>query len=203
MNLLKISLITMGLVTVASCENATTSTSSDSSSTKKEAILKMKRATDHHSYSKPAEAVVTHLDWNAVVDFESRTIAATATFDLETSDHAEKVILDIRELDILSVQVDGKDSPFNIGEEQEFIGSPLSIEITPLTKKVSITYNTQPGADAFLWVEGSEDANPFLFTQSQAILARTWIPCQDSPGIRFTYNATGSDECGKSHRKER
>ena len=180
----------MGLLTVASCENATTSTSSDNSSTKKEAILKMKRATDHHSYSKPAEAVVTHLDWNAVVDFESRTIAATATFDLETSDHAEKVILDIRELDILSVQVDGKDSPFNIGEEQEFIGSPLSIEITPLTKKVSITYNTQPGADAFLWVEGSEDANPFLFTQSQAILARTWIPCQDSPGIRFTYNAT-------------
>ncbi|MBT7651798.1 MAG: M1 family metallopeptidase [Flavobacteriales bacterium] len=150
----------------------------------------MKRATDHHSYSKPAEAVVTHLDWNAVVDFESRTIAATATFDLETSENAEKVILDIRELDILSVQVDGKDSPFKIGEEQEFIGSPLSIEITPSTKKVSINYNTQPGADAFLWVEGSEDAHPFLFTQSQAILARTWIPCQDSPGIRFTYNAT-------------
>ena len=55
---------------------------------------------------------------------------------------------------------------------------------------MSINYNTQPGADAFLWVEGSEDAHPFLFTQSQAILARTWIPCQDSPGIRFTYNAT-------------
>ena len=190
MNLFKISLITISLLTVASCENSTTSTSSDNSSTKKEAILNMKRATDHHSYSKPAEAVVTHLDWNAVVDFESRTIAATATFDLETSDNAEKVILDIRELDILSVQVDGKDSPFNIGEEQEFIGSPLSIEITPSTKKVSINYNTQPGADAFLWVEGSEVAHPFLFTQSQAILARTWIPCQDSPGIRFTYNAT-------------
>ncbi len=190
MNLLKISLITIGLLTIASCENATTSTSTDNSSTKKEAILNMKRATDHHSYSKPAEAVVTHLDWNAVVDFESRTIAATATFDLETSDNAEKVILDIRELDILSVQVDGKDSPFNIGEEQEFIGSPLSIEITPSTKKVSINYNTQPGADAFLWVEGSENTHPFLFTQSQAILARTWIPCQDSPGIRFTYNAT-------------
>ena len=190
MNLLKISLITIGLLTIASCENFTNSTSTDNSSTKKEAILNMKRATDHHSYSKPAEAVVTHLDWNAVVDFESRTIAATATFDLETSDNAEKVILDIRELDILSVQVDGKDSPFNIGEEQEFIGSPLSIEITPSTKKVSINYNTQPGADAFLWVEGSENTHPFLFTQSQAILARTWIPCQDSPGIRFTYNAT-------------
>ena len=191
MNVFKFSLVTIGLLTLISCENSTTTPSTDNNTgAKKEAILNMKRATDHHSYSKPAEAVVTHLDWNAVVDFESRTIAATATFDLETSDQAQKVILDIRELDILSVQVDGKDSPFNIGEEQEFIGSPLSIEITPSTKKVSITYNTQPGADAFLWVEGSEDANPFLFTQSQAILARTWIPCQDSPGIRFTYNAT-------------
>lgn len=190
MNLLKISLISMSLLTIVSCENSTPSASSNDSSAKQEAILNMKRATDHHSYSKPDEAVTTHLNWNAVVDFESRTIAATATFDLETSDNAKKVIFDIRELDILSVQVDGLDSPFNIGEEQEFIGSPLSIDITPSTKQVSITYNTQPGADAFLWVEGSEDANPFLFTQSQAILARTWIPCQDSPGIRFTYNAT-------------
>jgi leukotriene-A4 hydrolase len=190
MNLLKISVITISLLTLVSCENSTPSASSNDSSAKQEAILNMKRATDHHSYSKPDEAVTTHLNWNAVVDFESRTIAATATFDLETSDNAEKVIFDIRELDILNVQVDGQNSRFIIGEEQEFIGSPLSIDITPSTKKVSITYKTQPGADAFLWVEGSEDENPFLFTQSQAILARTWIPCQDSPGIRFTYNAT-------------
>ncbi|HIO59490.1 MAG TPA: aminopeptidase, partial [Flavobacteriales bacterium] len=147
----------------------------------------MKRATDHHSYSKPEVAVVKHLDWSAIVDFDSRIISATASYDINTSNTADEIIFDIRELDIESITVDGVKSTFTIGEEQEFIGSPLKISITPDAKKVSISYKTQPGADAFLWVEGE---NPFLFTQSQAILARTWIPCQDSPGIRFTYNAS-------------
>lgn len=162
-------------------------TSTHETSPRSQAILKMKRATDHHSYSKPEVAVVKHLDWSATVDFESRIISATASYDINTSNTADEIIFDIRELDIESITVDGVKSIFTIGEEQEFIGSPLKISITPDAKKVSISYKTQPGADAFLWVEGE---NPFLFTQSQAILARTWIPCQDSPGIRFTYNAS-------------
>jgi aminopeptidase N len=162
-------------------------TSTHETSPRSQAILKMKRATDHHSYSKPEVAVVKHLDWSAIVDFDSRIISATASYDINTSNTADEIIFDIRELDIESITVDGVKSTFTIGEEQEFIGSPLKISITPDAKKVSISYKTQPGADAFLWVEGE---NPFLFTQSQAILARTWIPCQDSPGIRFTYNAS-------------
>jgi aminopeptidase N len=162
-------------------------TSTHETSQRSQAILKMKRATDHHSYSKPEVAVVKHLDWSATVDFDSRIISATASYDINTSNTADEIIFDIRELDIESITVDGVKSTFTIGEEQEFIGSPLKISITPDAKKVSISYKTQPGADAFLWVEGE---NPFLFTQSQAILARTWIPCQDSPGIRFTYNAS-------------
>ncbi|HIN41398.1 MAG TPA: M1 family peptidase [Flavobacteriales bacterium] len=162
-------------------------TSTHETSPRSQAILKMKKATDHHSYSKPEVAVVKHLDWSAIVDFDSRIISATASYDINTSNTADEIIFDIRELDIESITVDGVKSTFTIGEEQEFIGSPLKISITPDAKKVSISYKTQPGADAFLWVEGE---NPFLFTQSQAILARTWIPCQDSPGIRFTYNAS-------------
>ena len=159
----------------------------NSTNTKKtQAILDMKRATDQHSYSKPSESVVKHLEWDAEVHFDSKTIDATATYTVESSDDAERIILDIRELNIKSVKIDGVDASYEIGEEMPFIGSPLSIDISPETKEVSVEYTTQPGADAFLWVDG-EDA--FLFTQSQAILARTWIPCQDSPGVRFTYNA--------------
>jgi len=155
-------------------------------SAKEAHILDMKRATDHHSFAKPAEAVTTHLSWDAEVDFDTRQIHATATYNLKVADDAERVLLDCRGLDIHSVQVDGQDVEFELGAEQPFIGQPLSIPVHPTSNKVAVAYSTSDNADAFLWVEGE---HPFLFTQSQAILARTWIPCQDSPGIRFTYDA--------------
>ena len=74
-----------------------------------------------------------------------------------------------------------------MSEEKQFIGSALSIPIDSSSKKISIVYSTSAGSDALLWVDGPA---PFLFTQSQAILGRTWIPSQDSPGVRITYNAT-------------
>ena len=179
----------IGLLVISSCNTNSDKSTEDKSDARSQAILNMKRATDYHSYSKPEEAVVTHLEWDAKVDFETRTINATANYAIKTSEDAKRILFDIRELDILSVRVDGIETSFDIGDAQAFIGSPLSIPLSPSSQSVSIAYSTQPGADAFLWVEGSENSNPFLFTQSQAILARTWIPCQDSPGVRFTYSA--------------
>ena len=150
-------------------------------------IADMKRATDHHSYAKPSEAVTTHLSWEADVDFDTRQIHATATYQLDVAKDAERLLLDCRGLDIRTVKVDGLDVAFELGPERPFIGQPLSIPVTPTSNEVAVTYSTTDQADAFLWVEGE---HPFLFTQSQAILARTWVPCQDSPGIRFTYDAT-------------
>ena len=161
-------------------------TSQEEPSAKSQFVANMKRATDHHSYSKPSEALTTHLHWNAEVDFNARQIRATATYDLKTADDAERLILDSRGLTIHGVSVDGDDVKFELGPEQPYLGQPLSIPITPESQKVSVNYTTSPNASAFLWVEGD---SPFLFTQSQAILARTWIPCQDSPGVRFTYSA--------------
>jgi aminopeptidase N len=69
----------------------------------------------------------------------------------------------------------------------------LLIDIEPATASLTIYYSTSPDAAAVQWLEPGQTAGkkyPFLFTQSQAILARTWVPCQDSPGIRFTYDAT-------------
>ena len=72
------------------------------------------------------------------------------------------------------------------------MGKPLVVDITPETKKVNVYYQTSPKAEALQWLNPQQTAGkkqPFLFTQSQAILARSWVPCQDSPGIRFTYSA--------------
>lgn len=155
-------------------------------SAKQQAILEMKRATDFHSYSKPDEARVTHLQWDASVDFEHHTIAGTATYDIACAEDAQRILFDAKGLVVESVTVDGEPAEFELGPELPFLGQPLSIPVSGASKQVAITYRTTEEADALLWVEGD---SPFLFTQSQAILARTWIPCQDSPGIRMTYAA--------------
>lgn len=159
---------------------------------KQESNLNMK-ITDPHSFAKPEEAIVTHLDWKAVIDFESQKIKATAGLSIETSSDAKQLVLDIKELTIREVKNGNNETlTFAIGETKPHMGAPLTIDITPETKTVYVTYESSPKAEAVQWLNATQTANkkqPFLFTQSQAILARSWIPIQDSPGIRFTYNA--------------
>lgn len=149
-------------------------------------IAMNKLVQDHHSHSLPNESRVKHLSWDASVNFETKIIDATASFDIINSDDATKIVFDVKDLTDYKIMVDGKESTFELGEDNSLLGRSLSIPITPETKKVSISYKTSPDAGALLWVDGDK---PFLFSQSQAILARTWIPCQDSPGVRYTYDA--------------
>ena len=185
----------IGALLLAGCAGSggdtTSADSNDANGTSAKAqhIAAMNQVTDHHSFARPGEARITHLEWNASVDFASRTISGAATYDIETAPDAERIMFDTHELAIKEVLVDGTPVEFGLGEAQPFIGSPLSVPVTADSRKVEIRYRSNPGADALLWVEGTAAQAPFLFTQSQAILARTWIPVQDSPGIRFSYNA--------------
>lgn len=147
-----------------------------------------------HSFARPAEARVNHLNFITTVDFDQRQLKATAIYDIETASDAKRIVFDIRNLTIAKVFVDSAETKdWWIGPEVPFLGQPLEVAITPNTKQVRIDYSTTEGAEALQWLNPQQTAgkvHPFLFTQSQAILARTWIPCQDSPGIRYTYEAT-------------
>lgn len=148
---------------------------------------------DPHSFSQPQQSVITHLDWKANIDFDKKTINGEAKYRIKSSKSASYIILDTKNLSIESVTNGNNESlEFQIGEKVESLGSPLKIAITPQTRELNIKYQTSPNAEALQWLKPSQTAgkeNPFLFTQSQAILARSWIPVQDSPGIRFTYGA--------------
>jgi len=154
---------------------------------------------DQHSFSKPDEAVVKHLNWKARVIFTKKIIAATATYEIENKKGVDTIYLDSRNLKISEVRRNDYKGPlgYRLSQQQSlkensFMGSALAIPISPETKTISIDYETTEGADALQFLDPVQTAGkklPFLFTQSQAILARTWIPCQDSPGIRFTYEA--------------
>lgn len=150
--------------------------------------------TDIHSFARPDEAVVRHLALDLDVDFERKRLAGSATLQIETSADARELVLDIHGLTIDRVtHADGSEAKFTIGESKPFLGSPLAIDLAPGTKSVKIDYTSAPDAAAVQWLSPEQTAggkHPFLFTQSQAILARTWVPIQDSPGVRMTYEAT-------------
>ncbi len=156
--------------------------------------VKTMNPTDIHSFANPDAAVIKHISLDLNVDFNKKTISGTAVLDIENKTATDELFLDTRDLDIQKITLDDNEvTSFNLATPVEFLGSKLTVVIKPQTKKVHITYATSPSAAALQWLSPSQTAggvHPFLFTQSQAILARTWIPLQDSPGIKFTYDAT-------------
>ncbi len=149
---------------------------------------------DPHSFARPHEVAVTHLDLDLRVDFAVKKISGKVLLQIDNKTGAHQLYLDTRDLNIERVTLGEEETPasFTSGEPNEFLGQPLVIEIPPQTKLVHVYYSTSPGAIALQWLSPQQTAGgkqPFLFTQSQAILARTWIPCQDSPGVRMSYSA--------------
>jgi len=149
---------------------------------------------DSHSFSNPAEAVVKHLGLDIKVDFDTQTISGKASWTIDNTSKGNEIIFDENTLNITKVTLgnDEKETQFKLGDSVEFHGKPLRITIEPNTTKVNIYYNTTKDGVALQWLKPEQTADkkkPFVFSQGQSIWTRTWIPCQDSPGIRFTYNA--------------
>ncbi|HEX9941715.1 MAG TPA: M1 family metallopeptidase [Thermoanaerobaculia bacterium] len=149
---------------------------------------------DPHSLARPEEVAVEHLVLDLTVDFNQRRLAGRASLRLNNKAGADRVVLDTRDLEIRRVTLDdGKtEARWKLGDEVKFLGRPLQVEIAPNTVWVNVDYATKPEAAALQWLtpEQAGSPSPFLYTQSQAILARTWAPCQDTPGVRMTYEAT-------------
>lgn len=150
---------------------------------------------DPHSFSKPSVAVVEHLDLDIKVNFENQQISGKAVWTINNKAKSNEIIFDDSQLNIskITLGAEEKETTFTYGEEKEYIGRPLKVAITPETKVITIYYTTNKNASALQWLNPHQTAGkkrPYLFTQSESIAARSWIPCQDSPGIRFTYNAT-------------
>ncbi|WP_026897212.1 M1 family metallopeptidase [Daejeonella oryzae] len=172
------------ILVLFSCQQKTADTKTDATENK----------SDAHSFSEPHKAIVKHLDLDIKVDFTSQLISGKASWLIENLAKSEEIVFDTRQLQIQKITLgdDETETTFSLAENVKILGQALKVKINDSTKKVNIYYTTSKDAAAVQWLNPQQTAgkkHPFLFTQSQAILARTWIPCQDSPGIRFTYNA--------------
>jgi aminopeptidase N len=148
---------------------------------------------DTHSYARPQEARVTSLHLDLYVDFGARRLRGRASLSLARSADATSVALDTRDLRIERVTgPHGAALTFSIGSSDDVLGAPLEVLLPAGVDQLHIDYETGAGAAALQWLEPAQTASrrhPFLYSQGQAILTRTWIPTQDSPGIRQTYTA--------------
>lgn len=150
---------------------------------------------DPHSFSRPTEVGVKHLTLDVVVDFAQKRVTGRATLLLDNLTGARELHLDTYDLVIEKVTLgdDEKLAQFRLGSPVPYLGSDLTVKIQPDNNVVNVYYRTKPDAVALQWLSPEQTAGkkrPFLFTQSEAILARSWVPLQDSPGVRFTYDAT-------------
>ena len=153
---------------------------------------------DVHSYANPEHVRVRHLDLEVEVLFEHRILRGTATLTVDRlHPDADTIVLDTRDLNIQSVETSTGDTgtrpgTFHVGPADPILGAPLTVLLPPETTHVVVRYETSPEASGLQWLTPEQTAGkrqPFMFTQSQAIHARSWIPLQDSPGVRVTYSA--------------
>ena len=156
-------------------------------------------AKDVHSYSNPQQVKVTNvdLDWNVLFDQKMLKGAATLSVERTSNDKNAPLILDTRDLKIEKVETSEngksfKETTFKLGESDKFLGAPLTIQLPANAKFARVYYSTSPNASGLQWLTPEQTAGkkqPFMFSQAQAIHARSFIPLQDSPGIRVTYSA--------------
>ncbi|HEV7474386.1 MAG TPA: M1 family metallopeptidase [Pyrinomonadaceae bacterium] len=152
---------------------------------------------DNHSFSNPAEVRVRHIDLDLSVSFEEKKLHGTAVLSFDKLPSAQRLILDTLDLDILAIEVspDGVSyfpAAFSLAEADPILGAALTIDLPNDGAQVKIEYVTTPFARALQWLEPQQTAgkkSPFLLTQSETIQARSWIPLQDTPQVRVTYQA--------------
>ncbi len=156
-------------------------------------------AEDIHSYANPETVRVTNVDLDWTVLFDKKILQGSATLNVAPMIKGTKLplVLDTRDLIIEKAELstDGKTftaAIFKLGAADKILGAPLTIEMPSTARYVRVFYSTSPNASGLQWLEPSQTAGkkqPFMFSQAQAIHARSFIPLQDSPQVRVTYSA--------------
>lgn len=156
-------------------------------------VLEGVEARDVHSWAEPEIARVTHVELDLTADFGTRTMSGSATLDVLSGVEDPALSLDTSDLQIRAVTDEkGQALPWHLATADPVLGAALRIELGKV-RRVKIEYSSAPTAPALQWLAPSQTAggiHPYLFSQGQAILNRSWLPTQDSPGIRQTWAAT-------------
>ncbi|MFV7783376.1 M1 family metallopeptidase [Shewanella marisflavi] len=149
---------------------------------------------DHHSFANVDDLRVTHLSLALSVDFAAQQLSGSARLTLDYRDgDCRSLYLDTRELTIKSVHDEaGNALAFQLDQQDSVRGQRLVITLVEPSSEVIVNYHTSPQAQGLQWLSPEQTSGkqlPFLFSQSQPINARSWVPLQDTPRARITFDA--------------
>jgi aminopeptidase N len=146
---------------------------------------------DPYSLSDPSQGKIVDIAIQMAVDFSARRIHCNARYALDRAVRGA-FFLDTKDIDIEKLQADGKEIPWEMENTGDILGQRLIINDLGGAEHFSITYAPSKEARALQWLTPQQTAggtHPFLYTQCQQINARSILPCQDTPSVRFTYRA--------------
>jgi len=150
---------------------------------------------DGHSYSNINQIRTKHLHLDLDVNFDNKTIYGIARHEMINTG-VDTAIFDVKALEIQKITLGQKGSEsetdFIIGENDKLLGQPLLVKIKKDTKYINIYYKTTDKTEALDWLDPKLTIGkkfPFMYSQGEAILTRSWIPIQDLPSNRITYSA--------------
>lgn len=153
---------------------------------------------DPHSYCDNAQARTASIHLQARVDFTTQTLAGTVDLVFARA-YEGPLDLDTRDLTIEHVEDDsGRTLTWNLHPAEPFLGQRFAIDVSHTAKSVHIRYRTSPEASAMQWLAPAQTRggkHPFVFSQCQAIHARSIIPLQDTPRLRVPYTAVIEYPC--------
>ncbi|KAL2162622.1 hypothetical protein VTH06DRAFT_6458 [Thermothelomyces fergusii] len=138
-----------------------------------------------------------HTTANFTVDFAEKRLRGSVILELESqTDRASReIILDSSYVDVSTIKLNSAPSQWVIKDRTEPNGSPVHVAVPDGAAKgevvkLEIELATTDKCTALQWLTPAQTSNkkaPFMFSQCQAIHARSIFPCQDTPDVKSTY----------------
>ena len=146
---------------------------------------------DPHSFADLDQGRIKHIDFQIRVDFKKHSLQLQAFYTFDQPIEGS-FFMDTFDLNISKVHSDGRPIEWEIDKCDPLLGERLHLKELNGISSFSIELTTSPEASALQWLEPHQTSggkHPFLYSQCQAIHARSIFPCQDTPSVRFTYSA--------------
>lgn len=143
---------------------------------------------DYRKYAPSREMDILHFALDVTPDFKKRTVSGSATLKFKP---IAQPLAELR-LDGIDLEVSAVTSSEKILGHQTTAEKIIITFEPPVppgrTSSVTITYRAQPTKGLYFRTPelGYAAGDTHLWTQGEAIEARHWYPCYDSPNAKFT-----------------